>query len=410
MTVDTVRVRQNQLDRYVEPFLDHLRSAGYAKRTLSRKRTTTESFARWTRCQHVAIEDLNEAYLAGFVKRSGRRLKADAKCELAVLRAFLDFVRTEVGVAAAPSQIPPSVAGQIEQRYRDYLRTERGLTERSIAVYLPLIHDFLTEREAKAGGVSMQRLDAVNVKEFLLCRVGDRSSESCRLLATAMRSLLRFLHLRGETTIDLSLCVPTVRRYRGAAVHPYLSPDEVERVLTATDRSSARGRRDYAVLLLLARLGLRAGEIVALELGDIRWRAGEILVRGKGRVLDRLPLLADVGEALAIYLREGRDASASRRVFLRMVAPRVGLSGPAAVGHIVRKALARVSLRPSSRVAAHLFRHSLATRMIRDGATITEIAEVLRHRAQSTTQIYAKVAFEDLRGVARPWPGRGGVR
>ena len=121
-------------------------------------------------------------------------------------------------------------------------------------------------------------------------------------------------------------------------------------------------------------------------------------------------LLADVGEALAIYLREGRDASASRRIFLRMVAPRVGLSGPAAVGHIVRKALARVSLRPSSRVAAHLFRHSLATIMIRDGATITEIAEVLRHRAQSTTQIYAKVAFEDLRGVARPWPGRGGVR
>ena len=409
MTVDTVPVLWGELDTYVEPFLKHLRSVGYAKRTLCGKRTTAESFARWTRRQHVAVEDLNESHLAAFVKRSGQRLKAGAAHELAVLRPFLDYVRAEAGVAAAPSRIAPSVAGQIEQRYRDYLRTERGLTERSVCVYLPLIHDFLTELEAKAGGASTQRLDALIVKDFLLDRVGDRSSEYCRLLATAMRSLLRFLHLRGETMIDLSLCVPTVRRYRGAAVHPYLSPDEVERVLSATDRSSARGRRDHAILLLLARLGLRAGEIVTLDLGDIRWRAGEIVVRGKGRVLDRLPLLADVGEALALYLRKDRGASASRRVFLRMLAPRVGLGGPAAVGHIVRKALARAALRPSSRVATHLFRHSLATRMIREGASITEISEVLRHRAQSTTQIYAKVAFEDLRRVARPWPGTGGA-
>jgi len=409
MTVDTVPVLRGEVDAYVEPFLEHLRSVGYAKRTLCGKRRTAESFARWTGRQHVVVADLNESHLAAFVKRSGQQLKGGAAQELAVLRPFLDYVRAEAGVTTALSPTPLSVAGQIEQRYRDYLRTERGLTERSVCVYLPLVHDFLTEWEAKAGGVSTQRLDALIVKDFLLDRVGDRSSESCRLVSTAMRSLLRFLHLRGETTIDLSLCVPTVRRYRGAAVHAYLSPQEVERVLAATDCSSARGRRDYAVLLLLARLGLRAGEIVTLELGDIRWRAGEIMVRGKGRVLDRLPLLADVGEALAIYLREDRVASASRRVFLRMLAPRVGLGGPAAVGHIVRKALTRAALRPSSRVAAHLFRHSLATRMIRAGASITEIAEVLRHRAQSTTQIYAKVAFEDLRGVARPWPGRGGA-
>ena len=409
MTVDTVPAVRGDFDTYVESFLKHLRSMGYAKRTLCGKRTTAESFARWSKRQHVAIEDLNESHLAAFVKRSGQRLKAGAAYELAVLRPFLDYVRAEAGVVAAPSRIAPSVASQIEQRYRDYLRTERGLTETSVCVYLPLIHDFLTALEAKTGCVSTQRLDALIVKDFLLDRVGDRSSEYCRLLATAMRSLLRFLHLRGETMIDLSLCVPTVRRYRGAAVHPYLSPDEVERVLSATDRSSARGRRDYAILLLLARLGLRAGEIVTLELDDIRWRSGEIIVRGKGRVLDRLPLLADVGEALALYLRKDRGASTSRRVFLRMLAPRIGLGGPAAVGHIVRKALARAALRPSSRVAAHLFRHSLATRMIRTGASITEISEVLRHRAQSTTQIYAKVAFEDLRGVARPWPGTGGA-
>lgn len=409
MTVDTLLMLGGELGNYVEPFLKHLRSLGFAKRTLCGKRATAEPLARWTRRRHIVVEDLNESLLAAFIKRSGRRLKARAAYELAVLRPFLAYVRAEAGIPTVPSRIAPSVASQIEQRYGDYLRTERGLTERSVCVYLPWVRDFLTELEAKTGGVSTQRLNARMVKDFLLDRVGDRSSESCRLLATAMRSLLRFLYLRGETTMDLSLCVPTVRRYRGAAVHAYLSPDELERVLSATNRSSVRGHRDYAILLLLARLGLRAGEIVTLELGDIRWRAGEIIVRGKGRVLDRLPLLADVGEALAIYLREGRGTSTSRRVFLRMLAPRVGLGGPAAVGHIVRKALARAAVRPSGRVAAHLFRHSLATKMIREGASITEIAEVLRHRAQSTTQIYAKVALESLRGVARPWPGTGGA-
>jgi len=195
-----------------------------------------------------------------------------------------------------------------------------------------------------------------------------------------------------------------------ATVPAFLLHEEVERVLSATDRSIPRGRRDYAILLFLARLGLRAGEVVRLELGDIRWRTGEFVVRGKGRVLDRLPLLADVGEALALYLRKDRGRRSSRRVFLRMWAPRVGLTGPAAVGHVVRAALARAGLRRTSRGAAHLFRHSLATRMIRHGASLAEISEVLRHRSQNTTEIYAKVDFEALRGVARPWPGAGGAR
>ena len=210
--------------------------------------------------------------------------------------------------------------------------------------------------------------------------------------------------------IDLSLCIPTVRRWQQAAVPALLSPKEVESVLLAPDRSTPGGCRDYAILLLLARLGLRAGEVVVLELGDIRWRTAEIVVRGKGRLIDSMPLLADIGDALALYLRKGRGRSNSRRVFLRTIAPRVGLTGPAAVGHIVRRALARAEICPAHRGAAHLFRHSLATGMIRHGASMAEISEVLRHRSQSTTAIYAKVDFEELRGVARPWPGTGGMR
>jgi site-specific recombinase XerD len=176
------------------------------------------------------------------------------------------------------------------------------------------------------------------------------------------------------------------------------------------DRATPRGRRDYAILLLLARLGLRAGEIVSLELDDVCWRTAEIVVRGKGRTVERLPLLRDIGEALAAYLRKDRGVSKSRRIFLRMWAPRIGLAGPAAVGHIVRLALARAGIRRSGRGAAHLFRHGLATRMIRHGASLPEIAEVLRHRSQMTTSGYTQVAFEALREVAQPWPVRGGAR
>jgi site-specific recombinase XerD len=164
------------------------------------------------------------------------------------------------------------------------------------------------------------------------------------------------------------------------------------------------------MLLLLARLGLRAGEVAGLDLDDIGWRTGEIVIRGKGRMLDRLPLLSEVGNALALYLRKDRGCSSSRKVFLRMWAPHVGLAGPAAVGHVVRVALARAGLRRTSRGAAHLFRHSLATKMIRNGASITEISEILRHRSRNSTEIYAKVDFESLRGIARPWPGAGGAR
>lgn len=393
-----------------ELFLKHLRAAGYAERTLRNKRPIVASFARWTRHKQVGVENLNESYIAAFVERFPRKRKARVRFELAVLRLFLDYLRLESGVPTPVPRIDSSPAVDLQRCYVDYLRNERGLAENSICVYSPYIYDFLITLVDRFGSVSPEGLDAPTVQEFLLARVRDQSSEWSRLLATALRSFLRFLYVRGETAIDLSLSVPTVRRWRQASVPTFLSLEEVESVLSATDRSTPPGRRDYAILLLLARLGLRPGEIVLLELGDLRWRTGEIVIRGKGRMLDRLPLLSDIGEALELYLRKDRGSHASRRAFLRMLAPRVGLTGPAAVGHVVRAALARAGLRRTSRGAAHIFRHSLASRMIRHGASIAEISEVLRHRSQNTTEIYAKVDFEALRGVAQPWPGTGGVR
>jgi len=279
-----------------------------------------------------------------------------------------------------------------------------------VARYAPFIRDFLRSQNAGNGGfVLPDAFDARMIRNHLLARSKGRSGEYMRLMAAALRSFCHFLFLRGDTPRDLASAVPTVRKWRQSSVPTFLTPEQEETILACTDRSSPRGRRDYAILLLLARLGLRAGEIVALELDDILWRSAELVVHGKGKMVEHVPLLDDVGEALAMYLRDARGASASRRVFLRMWAPRVGLTGPAAVGHIVRLAFARAGCRPACRGAAHLFRHGLATTMIRHGASMAEIAEVLRHRSQDSTAIYAKVSFEALRGVARAWPATGGA-
>ena len=251
---------------------------------------------------------------------------------------------------------------------------------------------------------SVASLDASAVRRYVLDRCRNRSASFVKLLAAALRSFLHFLFLEGVTQTDFSIAVPPVRRWRLAAIPPFLTSEEVERVLATTDSSSASGCRARAMLLLLARLGLRAGEVAALELDDIRWDVGEIVVRGKGRLHDRLPLLDDVGEALARYVREARAPSPSRRVFLRRCAPHVELSGPTAVCRVARQALRHAGVVRAGRVGAHVFRHSLATRMIRRGASLAEIAQVLRHRSLDSTQLYAKVELEALGGVALPWP------
>jgi site-specific recombinase XerD len=404
------RPPQRLLDDQIEPFLKQLQNAGYAQRTLRKKRTVARAFARWAKSKRIVTRDLNSRHVAAFVARSPRRRKAHVQFELAVMRLFLGYLRREAGLPSTAQKEPDSAVGGFLRQYESYLREDRGLAENSVHVYVPFIRDFLASRVTATGRLSPHSWDPLSIRDFVLSHTRNRSAEYVRLLATALRSFFRFLFLSGQVVHDLAPSVPRVCKYRQTAPPAFLSPEEITRVLVATDRSTPSGRRDYAILLLLARLGLRAGEVASLELGDIHWRTAEIVVRGKGRVVDQLPLLCEVGEALAVYVGEDRGVSSSRRVFLRRWAPRTGLAGPAAVGHIVRSALARAGVRRSGRGAAHLFRHGLATRMIRHGASISEISEVLRHRSQSTTAIYTQVAFEALRGVAQPWPSMGGVR
>lgn len=395
---------------HVELFLQHLRTAGYAERTLRKKRLALRSFAGWAHRKGIAVADFHDRHAATFLARSSGRTKDWIALQRRAIRQFLRFLRSGAGDAYPSAPGNSAVGCGLLREYEDYLRSNRGLAENSLRVYVPFVRSFLASRSARPGQVSERQLNTLAIRDFVLGHIQNRSAEYVRLLATALRSFLRFLFLSGRTSRDLSPSVPTVRKYRQAVPPAFLSPEEVERVLAKTDRSTSTGRRDYAILLLLARLGLRAGEIVGLELDHLLWRTGEIVVQGKGRMVDRLPLSSEIGEALAVYLHKGRGLSVSRRVFVRRWAPRTGLTGPASIGHIVRRALVRADIHRSGRGAAHLFRHGLATKMIRHGASMSEIAELLRHRSQTTTAIYAQVSFEALRTVALPWPVAGGEK
>lgn len=394
--------------RHIEAFLEHLRTARYAEETLRKKRWVLTAFAQWMKHHNVTLTQLDEATIAAFVKRLPDAPVSRVQFEMAVLGLLLAHLRGEA-IVRFPTPDDESVIDHINDRYVDYLRQDRGLAENSVRVYAPFIRDFLNSQDAGDGRVFPDAFDAMTIRDYLLIRSNGRSGEYMRLMAVSLRSFCHFLFLRGDTPRDLADSVPRVSKWRQSSVPRYLTPEQEESVLAATDRSTPCGRRDCAILLLLARLGLRASEIVSLELDDIRWRSGELNVHGKGQRVERLPLLSDIGEALAIYLHEDRGASTSRRVFLRMWAPRVGLTGPSAIGCVARLAFARAGFHPACRGAAHLFRHGLATTMIRHGASMAEIAEILRHRSQDSTAIYAKVSFEALRGVARAWPTTGGV-
>jgi site-specific recombinase XerD len=250
-------------------------------------------------------------------------------------------------------------------------------------------------------------LSACNIVRYVQHQAPHLHLKRAKLLTTALRSFLRYARYRGEVTLDLAAAVPVVANWSMPSIPRAIGADQIRQLLASIDRSTATGRRDYAILLLLARLGLRSGEVAFLELDDIDWDAGQMSVRGKRNQRTALPLPTDVGKAIAKYLQHDRPRSTSRRVFLRGKAPIRGFLSQSAVGSIVRHALQRAGVQAPT-TGAHQFRHALATQMLHRGASLAEIGELLRHRNTQTTTIYAKVDLKALRTLALPWPG--GVR
>lgn len=285
--------------------------------------------------------------------------------------------------------------------FRSWMIAERGLAAGTVLRYENTARRFLNERHAVAGDRFITDLAAVDVTRFLVVECGRVSAGSAKGRVAELRSLLRYLFFKGMTSRSLAVAIPPVAGWHGTTIPKTITPGKINELIDSCDRSTAIGVRDAAVLLLVARLGLRSVEVVNIEFDDTDWRAGELVVRGKARREDRLPLPHEVGEAISRYLVAARPVSVSRRVFLTAKAP-IEPMLPARVNDITRRACVRVGI---GRVGAHRLRHTLASELLAKGSTIIEVSQVLRHRDLATTAIYAKVDLDTLRQVAQPWPG-----
>lgn len=383
---------------YAEGFHAELRALGYRRNASSPQLALMAHLSRWL--EHRGLEPggfdpgLVEAFLAD--RRSeGYTMWLSTK-GIAPLLAFL----RSIGVVPVVVDFGAVTAvDRLIEEFVGYLRSERGLTDGTIYNYVSVAGVFLAA-ETQIDEADLSGLSASDVVGFVLAENEGRSVRSAQSLACGLRAFLRFAFATGKTDTDLAAGVPTIASWRLSTVPRSISQSEVKALLGSCDRRTAFGRRDYAAMLLMVRLGLRAGEIAALELVDIDWRAGDLVVRGKCSRVERLPLPVDVGGAIAGWVRRGRPVCGSQRVFTRVRAPHQGLS-VGGVGAIVKAAGLRVGI-PD--VHAHRLRHTAATRMLAGGADLVEIGQVLRHASVLTTSIYAKVDDDRLRPLAIAWP------
>jgi integrase/recombinase XerD len=397
---DPSRVRvTGPLVPYVDGFSAELAELGYSLESIANHVRLMAHLSRWLERQDVGGHELTAQRVSQFL--AARR--DDGFARLVSERGFsplLDHLR-RLGVVPPVPLVESTPLQTLLDDYCGYLVRERGVIAKTVRRYEVVAHLFLSESGSTTGALDLGSLAAGGVTEFVLRECRRRSVGSAKDVVAALRSLLRFLHVEGLTPRQLAPVVPTVAGWRGSSLPRALGRDEVARLLVSCDRATAVGRRDYAILTLLVRLGLRAGEVAALELQDVDWRRGEIVIRGKGRRQERLPLPVDVGEAVVDYLRSGGRHGGCAQLFMRARAPYHGL-GSDAVQAVVRHAAERASL-PS--IGAHRLRHTAATEMLRAGAPLPEIGQVLRHRSMRTTAIYAKVDRKALRTLALPWPG-----
>jgi integrase/recombinase XerD len=391
----------------IRPFAESLREQGYTLYSTHRYVLLAACFSQWLEQQRVPLRYVSSDHPPQYLRYRARQARP-CRGDAAALTHLLDFLRREsvIPYERKVSRLVLAPAERWTQTYEQYLREARGLAPATIVNYVPFIRSFLQDRFGD-GPVTLSHLDAHDVVIFVQREAPRLHPKRAKLLTTALRSFLRYVRYRGTTKLDLAAAVPVVANWSRSSIPRAITADHVRQLLASIDRRTAIGRRDYAILLLLARLGLRSGEVASLALGDIDWNVGQLSVHGKSGPRNELPLPAEVGQAIAAYLRRGRPHSTNRRVFLCARAPLRGFRGASGVGSIVRHRLLRAGLKPPT-YGAHQFRHGLATEMLRYGASLGEIGDLLGHHSPETTKIYTKVDIDALRTLALPWPG--GVR
>jgi integrase/recombinase XerD len=387
---------------HVGAFAQWAREQGYARSSRYHRVRLTAGLSRWLKDEGITLSQISSEHARAYLhaRARGRPVR---QADRAVLDQFIAVLRDRGVIPPATSAPRLTPVEQEIRAFATYLRQARGVTDGTIDHYLRFIRPFLTQRFG-TGRVELSRLRADHVVRFVQREIPRLSVPQVKHLTTALRSFLQYARVRGDVVADLAAAVPTVASWSMAAIPRAIPPDAVCRLLASMRRRTPIERRDYAIVVLLADLGLRAGEVAGLELEDVDWNAGQVRIRGKGGHWTALPLPTRVGEAIAAYLQEGRPQSPSRRVFLRAYAPYRGFKGSMAISAIVRCALQHAGIQAPTN-GAHQFRHGLATQMLRHGASLREIGDVLRHRRPQTTTIYAKVDLTALRALALPWPG-----
>jgi site-specific recombinase XerD len=387
-------------------FAKSMSEQGYSLVSIHRQVFLAACFSRWLKQKGVRQRSICSDHPAQYLRyraRYARPCRGDA----AALRHLIEFLRSD-GLIPCEKKVTrrPTPAERCAQAFGRYLLEKRALAHATIINYVPFILSFLEGRFG-LGRVVLSRLCASDVVKFVQRQAPRLRMKRAKLMTTALRSFLNYGRYLGEISLDLAAAVPIVANWSMTSIPRGISAEHVRQLLASIDQRTSVGRRDYAILLLMARLGLRLGEVAFLELDDIDWNAGQVSVRSKGGRRNTMPLPIVVGGAIAAYLRNGWPASSSRRVFLRAKAPIRAFLGTSGVGSVVRHSLERAGIHATTK-GAHQFRHGLATEMLRKGASLGEIGELLGHRHPQTTKIYTNVDIKALRTLALPWPG--GVR
>ena len=392
------------MSEHLDAYAAAVAEQGYTHDSIRQQIVAIADFSRWLKQKHIKVQTVDSDVVDRFLRlrRRQQRVRRGDPKTLVRLLAML----CQRGVVQQRQQpVVDNACARIINEFRCYLLQERGLSPSTLLNYVPAAEQFLAERfHNRAPNLAMLR--ASHVTGFVLRHARQLSPVRAGLMVTALRSFFRYLRHRGAITTDLAGCVPTVPNWSLSTLPRFLPAATVERILECSDRTTSVGRRNHAILLLLARLGVRAGEVVGLSLDDIDWSTGQITIRGKGGKSAQLPLANDVGAAIAAYLRHDRPRSATRRVFLRHRAPLVGFGNSSTISSLVRRALKHAGVE-SVHTGAHVLRHSLATSLLRQGGSLDEIGELLRHQSPNTTAIYAKVDVTALHTLALPWPGGG---
>ena len=388
---------------YIDRFAQQLQEQGYTRNTVRTQLCTVAHFSHWLSQHKRGLESVQADQIQRYFTARQRKGRRVCSAQSAALHALAAWVQQQCPIADAETVEPPSERERVEQDFQRYLAQTRGLSAATQRHYQPVIARFLRERFADEP-VRWDTLQPAAITAFVQRHIHGHSHSHAQQAVKALRAFLRYLQHRGTLADDLTACVPTVADWSSARLPACLSAYQLQQVLAQCPRDTALGRRNYAMLLLLARLGLRASEVAALTLEDIDWQAGCLAIRNKGGRWSQLPLPQDVGAAISNYLRQGRPVCSDRRVFIREHAPRIGFTDSTGVSAVAAQALTRAGIQ-LPRQGAHLFRHTLATQLLQQGASLPEIAQVLRHQQLDTTRIYAKVELTALRELAPPWPG-----